>query len=263
MDIREMIFRDCNREFYFAIVVNQEGIFAGSEKLLKAAKEMQLKDLWVAADGTLLSKKAMVLKACGNPFQVTLAEERLLGLIGKPSGVATAARSMVERAGGRIKVVCGAWKKVFAETKNDLRNAIAVGGAGIRMTDEPFMYVDKNYVRMLGGIGSAVKKAATLPGRTVVVQLRGEFGPIGIEADEAVEAGAGILMVDTGNVADLREAVKAGAEKGWRNRVKIAFAGGVTEDELRTLAETGVDIIDVGRAVIDAPLLDFRLDVVP
>jgi nicotinate-nucleotide pyrophosphorylase (carboxylating) len=262
MDIREHMFRACGREFAFAIFANQKGIFIGSEKLLKAAKDMELEDVWIAGDGTLLSEKTMVLKASGNPFQVTQAEETLLGLIGKPSGVATAARNFVEMTGGRIKVVCGAWKKVFPESKEDLRKAIAVGGAGIRMTEEPFLYLDKNYVRMLGGIDRVVQRAVTLPGRTVVVQLRGEYGPIAHEAKTAVEAGAGILMVDTGNVLDLQAVDRAGTEGGWRKQVKIGFAGGVTVEDLKSLAEAGADIVDVGRAIIDAPILDFRLDVI-
>ncbi|MCR4443352.1 MAG: nicotinate-nucleotide pyrophosphorylase [Peptococcaceae bacterium] len=261
IDVRAHVFQGIDQEFRFAITSNQKGVFAGSEKLLKTAEEIKLKNLWAAADGMLLSEKTTVFKASGDPLQVTLAEEKLLGLIGKPSGVATSARKMVEAAGGRIKVVCGAWKKVFPETKEELRQAIAIGGAGIRMAEEPFVYLDKNYARMLGGIGRAVKRAVTLPGRTVVIQLRGEFGPIADEANEAVEAGAGILMVDTGRIADLQAVVKAGTDGNWRKRVKIGFAGDVTAEKLAALIEAGADIVDVGRAIIDAPILDFRLDI--
>jgi nicotinate-nucleotide pyrophosphorylase (carboxylating) len=261
-DVRAHLFEGIDREFTFVITANQKGVFAGTGKLLKAAEEIRLKNTWVAADGMPLGEKTAVFKASGDPIQVTLAEERLLGIIGKPSGVATAARKMVEAAGGRVKVVCGAWKKAFPENKDELRQAIAIGGAGIRIAEEPFVYLDKNYTRMLGGIGRAVKRALTLPGKTVVIQLRGEFGPIADEANEAVEAGAGILMVDTGRIVDLQAVVKAGADGNWRKRVKIAFAGGVTEEKLSALIETGADIVDVGRAIIDAPLLDFRLDII-
>lgn len=261
LDIKAHVFQDINREFTFTICANQMGVFAGSKRLLKVAEEMKLKDLWVAADGTSLVEKSPVFKACADPLRVTLAEDRLLGLIGKPSGVATSARNLVEGAAGRIKVVCGGWKKVFPENKDDLRDAISVGGAGIRMTEEPFMYLDKNYVRMLGGVANAVSRGASLQGRTVVVQLRGEYGLIDDEANEAVEAGAGILMVDTGRVLDLKTVVRAGTECGWRKKVKIGFGGGVTQLELESVVEAGADIVDIGRAIIDAPILDFRLDV--
>lgn len=261
MDIREHLFGKNERQYIFTVSVTQKGVLAGTEKLLKAAGELKLKDVWAADEGSVLGRGDIVFIACGNPFQVIEAEERLLGLIGKPSGVATASRSYVEAAGDRIRIVCGAWKKVSPEIKDDLRKAIAVGGAGIRIIDEPFVYLDKNYVRLFGGIGNAVRRAADLQDRTVVVQLRGEYKPIHLEAQEAVEAGAGIIMVDTGNITDLKQVTQAGENNGWRHLVKIAFAGGIKLKEMAELAELNIDILDVGRAIIDAPLLDYRLDV--
>lgn len=264
MDIRKFLFSGLERTiFSFDVVATEEGIFAGAGRLVQAATDLQLKIIWVASDGYCLREGTVVLRAAGSPAQVAAAEEILLGLIGKPSGVATAAHRMVRQAGERIKVVCGAWKKVAPENKNDLRQAIVIGGAGLRIIEKPFVYLDKNYVRMLGGIRVAVRKAATLGERIVAVQLRGEYGTIAWEAQEAVSAGAGILMVDTGNVEDLKAVVEEGKASGWREKVKVAFAGGVTVKDLKILAEAGADIVDVGRFIIDAPLLDFRLDVRP
>ena len=69
-------------------------------------------------------------------------------------------------------------------------------------------------------------------------------------------------MVDTGNVEDLLEVVEAatGAMVSG-SEVKIAFGGGVTSQILEEVVRGGADIIDIGRAIIDAPILDFRLDV--
>ncbi len=261
MDIKKHFFQGVDQTFFFAITATQKGIFAGVEKLHMAAMEMPLKNIWVAAEGAELGEGNIVFQACGDAVTVALAEERLLGLIGKPSGVATASRNMVKAARGRIKVVCGAWKKVFPENKDGLRKSILVGGAGIRITDAPFMYVDKNFVRMAGGIANAVERAASPPDRTVAVQLKGEYGAISDEAIEAVEAGADIVMVDTGNVEDIKKVVKAVAEKGYRDAVKIGFGGAVTVNELEDVIKAGADVVDVGRAIIDAPMLDFRFDV--
>ncbi|MCG0275185.1 MAG: hypothetical protein L5655_03345 [Thermosediminibacteraceae bacterium] len=184
-----------------------------------------------------------------------------MGVIGKASGVATAAAEMVDKARGRIRVVCGAWKKVPPEVRQDLRQAIAVGGAGIRIVDEPFVYLDKNYVRMFGGVGPAVRRARKLEGRVVVVQLRGEEAPLTEEAKEAVAEGANILMVDTGKLQDLVLVNEVASKEGFREKIRLAFSGGVTRDELDEIIAAGADIVDVGRAIIDAPLLDFTLDV--
>ncbi len=262
MDVKKHFCQAIDQTFWFAITATQKGIFAGAEKLLIAAMEMPLKNIWVAAEGAELSEGNIVFQAFGDAVTVALAEERLLGLIGKPSGVATASRNMVDAARGRIKVVCGAWKKVFPENKDELRKSILVGGAGIRITDAPFMYVDKNFVRMAGGIGNAVVRAATLPDRTVAVQLKGEYDAIADEAIEAVEAGAGIVMVDTGKVDDIKQVVKCLIDKGYRDAVKIGFGGAVTVSELEAVIKAGADVVDVGRAIIDAPIIDFRFDVI-
>ncbi|WP_088552627.1 nicotinate-nucleotide diphosphorylase [Calderihabitans maritimus] len=262
MDIREHLFAELHQKvFGFEIRVNQAGVLAGVRKAVEFATELGLKIEFFSQDGDRVEPGHCVFRGKGEAEKIVRAEEMMLGCLGKPSGVATAANRAVELAGERLKVVCGAWKKVAAEVRQELRQAIKLGGAGIRITEEPFVYLDKNYIRMLGGITPAVERAKMLPGRSVVVQLRGNGPAIEGEAKEAVEAGAGILMIDTGDEADLKRVIELAQRDGWRDRVKIAFAGGVTFDKIPRLANLGADIVDVGRAIIDAPLLDFRLDV--
>lgn len=264
MELREFLFAPlAGRRFAFVLAAREKGIFSGADLLLQTARELQLTVEWAAAEGASLLPGSAVLRAAGTAEQVARAEETLPGLIGKPSGVATAAAAFKECGKGRIKIVCGAWKKVAPAVRPDLRRAIATGGAGMRITDEPFIYLDKNYVRMFGGVGAAVKRAAEYErGRLIVVQLRGEMKPLADEAREAVAAGAAIIMIDTGRIGDLHVAAGLRAGGGWPERVRIAYAGGVTLDRLPEVVAAGADIVDVGRAIIDAPLLDFALDVV-
>lgn len=262
LDVREFLFKGISKKpFSFEIVADEEGIFVGSERLTRTAGQLGIQIVWVMPHGGCLNEGTVVFKGVGSPAQVAASEDILLGLIGKPSGVATAAHRFAMKVGDQIRIVSGAWKKVAPENKNDLRRAIAIGGVGLRIIEEPFVYLDKNYVRMLGGIGPAVKRATEFRERAVVVQLRGEYGTLAEEARQAVIAGAEVLMVDTGHIEDLRAVVSACEAGGWRSRIKIAFAGGVTVNELPSLINTGADIVDVGRSIIDAPLLDFRLNV--
>lgn len=262
MDIRDFLFAPLTGCTYMLeITARQQGVLAGTEKLQKEAQELGLKLEELSPDGTKIEEGKCICRAWGDAWQVARAEEQLLGVIGKASGVATAAAEIVDRAQGRIRVVCGAWKKVPPEVRQDLRQAIAVGGAGIRIVDEPFVYLDKNYVRMFGGVGPAVRRARKLEGRVVVVQLRGEEAPLTEEAKEAVAEGANILMVDTGKLQDLVLVNEVASKEGFREKIRLAFSGGVTRDELDEIIAAGADIVDVGRAIIDAPLLDFTLDV--
>ncbi|TGE34804.1 nicotinate-nucleotide pyrophosphorylase [Desulfosporosinus fructosivorans] len=262
MELREFLFEPLkDRSYSFAIRARENGILSGVARIKELAIDLGLEVISVAQEGSLLVPGSAVFAARGDAEMVTRAEETLMGAIGKPSGVATATADMVKKA-SPVKVVCGAWKKINQATKGELRQAVISSGAGLRMSEQPFVYLDKNYIRMFGGVATAVGRAKLFdPDRLVVAQLRGETQGIVEEARSAVQAGAGILMVDTGNLEDLKAVMTAAIADGWRKSVHLAFAGGVSTEELNNIVAIGPDIIDVGRAILDAPLLDFSLDV--
>ncbi|MGA3114096.1 MAG: nicotinate-nucleotide pyrophosphorylase [Syntrophobacteraceae bacterium] len=262
MDVRPYLFEPLNGQLFAAnLTAAESGILAGTTFALDRASELGLSVLTHLPDGSDIQAGVCVLSLRGSAEQIARAEEELLGCVGKPSGVATASCRFAALAGGRARIVCGAWKKVAPEIRKQLRAAIEIGGACVRLVDEPFVYLDKNFVRMFAGITEVVGRAHSMKGRVVSVQIRGETGPIAEEAVLACRAGAGVLMVDTGSVEDLREVVEEARRQGFRQRVKIAFGGSVTAQRLEEVVAAGADIIDIGRAIIDAPILDFRLDV--
>ncbi|WHH59258.1 nicotinate-nucleotide pyrophosphorylase [Petroclostridium sp. X23] len=263
MEVREFLFTNIeNKRREFTIISKEKGVLSGTLRLKQLADELKIEVINIADEAKRLNPGDCVLEAIGNPEQIIRAEEMLLGVIAKPSGIATAAADLVQVAGDKTKVVCGGWKKVAPESRADLRQSIIAGGAGMRITDQPFVYLDKNYVRLLDGVGNAVARAkAYKTDRIVVVQIRGETRPIFDEATEAVEAGAGIVMVDTGKMEDLEKVIETAIRHGWRNDLRIAFAGGVNQASLKAVADLGGDIVCVGRAIIDAPLLDLSLDI--
>ncbi|AGY76600.1 Quinolinate phosphoribosyl transferase [Clostridium autoethanogenum] len=264
MELREYLFSDIrNSKWDFRIISKQEGIFSGVNKLKELADKLQVEIVNILSEGEEIQSGDCVFSGTGNAEQIIQAEEMFLGAIGKTSGVATAAHKFKEKAGKGINIVCGGWKKIPGEVRKDIRQSIASGGIGIRITNKPFIYLDKNYVRLLGSVKEAVEKARKYDDtRIVVVQLRGEIEPITYEAVQAVNAGSGILMVDTGNISDLKSVVNLLKEHGWYKNVKIAYAGGVAFKDIQVIKSFGAHIVDVGRAIIDAPMLDFSLDVV-
>ncbi len=262
-DIRDIIFEDImSRRVTAVIRVEQDGILACMERLKEKALKLGLEILEIMPSGTEVKKNDVIVVLRGNPKQVALAEDHLIGIIAKTSGVATAARRAVELSRGKIRVVCGAWKKMPIEVKELLREAIRTGGVGIRITDEPFVYIDKNYVRMFGGIAKALEAARKFENRVKVVQIRGETMSLEEETVEAVVHGADIIMVDTGNLADVEKVDRKLRELNVRSKIKLAFGGNIKIRNIPEIIEKNVDIIDVGKEIIDAPLLDMKLDVV-
>ena len=123
------------------------------------------------------------------------------------------------------------------------------------------LYLDKNYVRMLGGLRATLEAVAHLGGHRKVVQIAGEESGLFQEAKLAVALGATTVFVDTGVPADIKPVVEALEVLGVRDRVEVAFAGGVRHGDLDELVRLGADALCVGRSIVDAPLLDLRLTV--
>lgn len=262
-DLREELFQGISEKLFTAhVVAAREGVVSGSDDVSEEAHRLGLILGKVAGEGTWVREGEVLASFRATPKQVAAAEEVLLGILAKTSGIATAARAFVGLAGERPRVVCGAWKKMPPQLKNAVRRAVVTGGAHYRITPEPFVYLDKNYVRMLGGIREALEAASKLKGLTKVIQVKGETGEVALEACEAAGCGAGIIFIDTGNREDIRLASEALRAAGLRDRVRIAFAGNVRLEDVAELKSMDVDILDVGRAIVDAPLLDMRLDVV-
>ena len=109
--------------------------------------------------------------------------------------------------------------------------------------------------------------ATVLTLSAAAVSSRGEPRPavphsLEEETVQAVEGGAQILMVDTGSLRDLERCQKQLDRMQARSRVQLAFAGGVRISEIPRMACLGMDILCIGKEIVDARLLDMRQDVV-
>ncbi len=261
-DIRDNLFGPVSDRIYAAAIIAEEpGILAGSAAAAEKARELGLKMISFKPAGARILQGETLGAFSGSPLQLARAGDLLAGCMAKPSGIATAARQFVEKAGSRPKIVCGAWKKMPAPIKGIIREAVAAGGAGIRVSEAPFVYLDKNMVKMLGGIRAALDAAKRIEGRVRVIQIDGKMENISEEAVLAARGGAGIIFIDSGVITDIDRVSRALAHAGLRSSVFLAYGGGITLADMDRICDTDADIVDVGRAIIDAPLLDMRLEV--
>jgi nicotinate-nucleotide pyrophosphorylase (carboxylating) len=255
-DIRYEIFRDCmSVSVTGALVSEGAGILSGLGRARKRMTDLGLVFSTSFSEGSRVEEEERIATVTGNPVQIAMAEEQIIGILSKSSGIATAAR-----LGPGKEVVSGGWKKMPSEIKEIVRQAALDGGIHVRICREPFVYLDKNYVRMLGGVRASIQRTLPLAG-TVVIQIRGETKAIGEEAVEAAESGAKIVMVDTGSHEDLEQTTRALTARGLRSRVRVAFSGEITLERIGGLSMLDMDIIDVGYAILDAPCLSMRFDV--
>ena len=259
-DIRDLIFHHLKGKKYLAHISAQgEGTLSGTRWLRKACERLGIGLKRCRKSGTRIKRGDVVATIEGNAKQLALGEEELIGWISKASGIATAASVAQEAAGRNLKIVSGAWKKMPSPIKDLVRQAIVDGGIHYRIAEKPFVYLDKNYVRMLGGVSRTLRYVKDMKGQTLVIQLKQGLLR---EALLAAQEGADIIMIDTGRKEDIERVDSTLKAKGLRGHIKIAFGGNVRINDLKDLKRMPVEIVDIGQAIVDAPLLDFRMDIV-
>jgi nicotinate-nucleotide pyrophosphorylase (carboxylating) len=257
-DPRETIFAGiADRTFAAALIADDEGIVSPVAAAVEAAHEIGLEIEFQIAEAGYVRPGEEILRLRGTPMQIALAEEQVVGLLAKASGIATAARRFVDRALGRPRIVSGAWKKLPWAVKDTIRSAIVAGGAEPRIATGPFVYLDKNFVTMLGGPDATLAAVAGMTHHRKVIQLEDALLSAAV-----ARAGADVVFIDTGRVEDAAVAARQLQDEGLRARVELAFGGGVQLDDIDELRRLGVDTVDVGRAIVDAPLLDMRVRVI-
>ena len=261
-DVRDALFYGIkDKAFCAALTPERDGILSGVAEAEAAARALGLGWKCTVDEGGALTEGEPFAWLTGGAKALAMAEEQIIGLLSKTSGIATAARQAVAAADGRVKIVCGAWKKMPPSMKQEVRRAVASGGAHFRICEPPMVYIDKNYIRMLGSVSAALAAAEGQSG-VKIIQIKGLGQSVSQETCEAVRGGADVLMVDTGSVDDLDQCLAQLDALAVRDQVKVAFAGGVHIGDIPRLAGKGVNMLCVGRGIVDGPLLDIRMDVI-
>jgi nicotinate-nucleotide pyrophosphorylase (carboxylating) len=194
--------------------------------------------------------------AClAGPVRAVLAGERTaLNFLGHLSGIASlTARYVALTSGTRAHIVCT--RKTTPGLRALEKYAVAAGGGrNHRFGLDDAVLIKDNHVAAAGGISRAVAAARAHAGHMTRIEV--EVDSIaGLE--EALAAGAGIVLLDNMSIAELDEAVRVAD-----GRAVLEASGGVSEQTCAAIAATGVDLISVGRLTHSAPALDLGLDAV-
>jgi nicotinate-nucleotide pyrophosphorylase (carboxylating) len=196
-----------------------------------------------------------LLHVAGPARAVLAAERTALNFVGRMAGVATLTARFVERVAGTGAVIVDTRKTLPGWRVLD-KYAVAVGG-GVNHRAGLFdaVLIKDNHVAAAGGVGRAVKAAlAGVPAHLwIQVEVESEA-----EAEEAVAAGARALLLDNLDLETLR-AVAA----RFRERALLEASGGLTLENVRAIAETGVHRISVGALTHSAPCADVALEAAP
>ena len=205
----------------------------------------------LAADGERVGAGAVLLRLSGNARAMLTAERTALNTLQHLSGIATLTRQYVDAIEGTGAVVLDTRKTIPGLRALDKFAARMGGAENHRMRLDDGVLIKDNHVAVCGGVAEAVRRAKAA---NTGLQIQVEVDRIE-QIEPALAAGAERLLLDNMDPAMLREAVRVAA-----GRVPLEASGGVTLQTIRSLAETGVNFISVGRITQSAPAVDIGLD---
>jgi nicotinate-nucleotide pyrophosphorylase (carboxylating) len=239
------------------LLLKAPGVLCGlpaAEAVLRALdSELELEAL--AYEGELIEEvPAVIARIEGSALAVLSGERTALNLLGRLSGIATLTRRFVDAVAGTDAVILDT-RKTAPGLRALEKYAVRCGGAtNHRLGLFDAVLVKDNHVLLAGGIGAAVAR----------LRAAGPALPIEVEAEtiaevrEAISAGADRILLDNMSPARLREAVDLVG-----GRAGLEASGGITLENVRAIAETGVDFISIGALTHSAGALDVSLEVLP
>ncbi len=201
-------------------------------------------------DGDRCASGTVVAEVHGAAASMLTAERTALNFLQRLSGIASITRRYVDAAAGGIIVLDT--RKTTPTLRVLEKYAVrAGGGTNHRSGLDDGILIKDNHIRLGGGVGEVMRK----------MKAAHQEMPIEIEAqsleqvDEAIAAGADIVLIDNLPLQDVREAVRRIA-----GRAKVEISGGVTLDRMPELALTGADYVSVGALTHSAPAADLSFE---
>ncbi len=199
-------------------------------------------------------RKGDVLGEVAGKTRVLLAGERVsLNILQRLSGIATVTSQFVDAVAGTKARILDTRKTIPCQRVMEKYAVRMGGGVNHRFGLFDGILIKDNHIEAVGSIAEAVTLARA---GQYLAKIEVEVENLK-ELQEALEAGADIIMLDNMSVSDMAEAVRLAA-----GRVKLEASGNVDLQNVREIAETGVDMISVGALTHSVPAADISLKIV-
>lgn len=202
-------------------------------------------------DGQTVYKGDVIMRVHGSAASLLKAERVALNLLQRLSGVATSARKFVEAVEGTNAKIVDTRKTTPLLRKLEKYAVKAGGASNHRFSLSDAVMIKDNHIAAAGSISRAVEMTRCAIPHTMKIEV--EVTNLA-QLDEALIAGADIIMLDNMDVEMMRSAVEVTAK-----RAILEASGGVNLSTVRAIAETGVDIISVGALTHSVMALDISM----
>ncbi|HMO51952.1 MAG TPA: carboxylating nicotinate-nucleotide diphosphorylase [Kiritimatiellia bacterium] len=235
-----------------ALIAKAPGVIAGLPVAARVFTTLDPDFIFSAeiADGERVTPGQRIAGLRGRVRALLTGERLALNLLQRMSGIATLAAAYVEAVKGLPVTILDTRKTAPGLRALD-KYAVRVGGAtNHRATLSDLAMIKDNHLKLAGGIAAAVTRIRReKPGLRVEVETE-NLDDVG----EALAAGADIIMLDNMDLATMRSAVAR-----INGRARTEASGNVRLDNVRAIAETGVDSISIGALTHSVTALDISL----
>lgn len=205
---------------------------------------------WQVVDGDRVKPDQPLFHLEGPARSLLTGERSALNFLQMLSGVATKSQHYADMVAD-TQVQLLDTRKTLPGLRLAQKYAVTCGGChNHRIGLFDAFLIKENHIAASGGIAQAISAAHKIaPGKPVEIEVESLS-----ELRQALDAGADIVMLDELSLDDMREAVKINA-----GRAKLEASGGINDQTLRVIAETGVDYISIGSLTKDVKAVDLSM----
>ncbi len=239
------------------VISRESAILCGTAWFERCFKQIDssISVTWKAADGERISPDQLLCEIAGPARALLTGERSALNFLQLLSGVATKSRQYADAVAGTPAQVVDT-RKTIPGLRLAQKYAVKCGGGGNhRLGLYDGILIKENHILATGGISAALAAAEAIAhsagGRCQFIQVEVETRA---ELEEALAAGAKMVLLDNMTLAQLREAVAISA-----GRAILEASGNVNLDTVRGIAETGVNRISIGSLTKDVRALDLSM----
>jgi nicotinate-nucleotide pyrophosphorylase (carboxylating) len=237
------------------IISRDQAVIAGSAWVNEVFKQVDptVEVEWQVADGDCVAPNTLLFTLKGSARSLLTGERAALNFLQTLSGTATIAKQYADKvADTSVKLLDT--RKTLPGLRLAQKYAVTCGGCyNHRIGLFDAFLIKENHILAAGGIESAISQAkSNHPGKPVEVEVE-SFD----ELNQALQAGADIIMLDNFTPYQMREAVAL-----VNGRAKLEASGNITDDTLLSYAETGVDYISIGALTKHCRAIDLSMRLV-
>ena len=233
-------------------VARKPGVLAGIEMAVATLREVGITDIQLHLnDGDAVAPGSSVMTVRGDTRAILLAERTALNFLGHLGGIATLTNTWVKAIAGTSCTIRDTRKTTPGMRLLEKAAVVAGGGANHRLSLSDAALIKDNHIAAAGGVVAAFSKVrAAFPGAFIEIEVDSLE-----QLKEVAPQNPDLVLLDNMSPAQCKEAVDFVA-----GRFKLEASGGISFENARAYAESGVDYLAIGALTHSAPVLDIGLD---